>query len=120
MPDRQQERRKMARLAMKVLVKVEIPGTKAQIIAETRNVSSQGIYFCAQMTGLEVGQELECVLVLPKEMTLASQLSFVNCRGRVLRLTPDPREDCVGVAMEINSLDFSEQHGFPSKIAHHA
>jgi hypothetical protein len=69
---------------------------------------------------LEVGQELECVLVLPKEMTLASQLSFVNCRGRVLRLTPDPREDFVGVAIEINSLDFSEQHGFPSKIAHHA
>jgi PilZ domain len=120
MPERPQERRKMSRLFLRVLVKVEIPGSKAQIFAETRNVSAQGIYFCTQITSLDVGQELSFVLVLPEKMTLASQPTFMNCRGRILRLTPDLPEDCVGVALEINSFDFSERHGFPCTVLHHA
>jgi hypothetical protein len=109
----------MARLALEVLVRIEIPGTKAQLFAETRNVSAQGIYFCTQLTVLEVGQELECVLVLPEKLTLASKPSFVNCRGRIIRLTPDLPDGCIGVALEVNSLDFSVQ-SFPPAHAHHA
>jgi hypothetical protein len=119
MPYRQQERRKMARLSLEVLVRIEIPGTRAQLFAETRNVSAQGIYFCTQIKGLELGQELECVLVLPEKLTLASKPSFVNCRGRIIRLTPDLPDDFIGVAMEVCSLDFSVQ-SFPPLHAHHA
>ena len=109
----------MARLALEVLVKIEIPGTRAHIFAETRNVSAQGIYFCTQLTGLEVGQELECVLVLPEKLTLASKPSFVNCRGRIIRLHPDLPDNTIGVALEVNSFDFSVQ-AFPPAVAHHA
>lgn len=119
MPERQHERRRMARLALEVLVKIEIPGTSAQVYAETRNVSAQGIYFCTQLTGLEVGQEINCTLVLPEKLTLATKPSFVNCRGKILRIAPGPTEDCIGVALEVNSFDFSAQ-SFPDMVAHHA
>lgn len=102
---------------MQVLVKFEIPGTSTQIFAETRNVSAQGIYFCIHWAGLEIGQEIECVLVLPEKLTLASRPSFVHCRGRILRVTPDLPDNCVGVAMEVNSFDFSGQ-AFPPAVAH--
>jgi hypothetical protein len=119
MPERQQERRRMARLALEVLVRIAVPGGGAQFFAETRNVSAQGIYFWTQRTGLEIGQELECVLVLPEKLTLASKPSFVNCQGKILRLTPHPDDNSFGVAMEVSSFDFSVQ-SFSPVNAHHA
>jgi len=119
MPERQQERRRMARLALEVLVKIEAPGSGAQFFAETRNVSAQGIYLRTQKTGLQIGQELECVLVLPEKLTLASKPSFVNCRGKIIRLTTDPADHSLGVALEVSSFDFSVQ-SFPPANANHA
>src|SRR5450432_1298659 len=118
MPYGQQERRKMARLYLEVLVRIEIPGTKAQLYAETRNVSAQGIYFCAQISSLPIGQELECVLVLPEKLTLASKPSFVNCRGKIIRLDPGLPDGCIGVALEVNSLDFSVETSPPAQAYH--
>jgi hypothetical protein len=118
MPIRQQERRKMARLALEVPVKISIPGTRAQLFAETRNVSAQGIYFRTQVTTFEMGQEVECVLVLPEKLTMATKPSFVNCRGRIVRLTPGLEDNCVGVALEVNSFDFSTQNFSPLSVYH--
>jgi len=109
----------MARLALEVLVKIQIPGTDNQLFAETRNVSAQGIYVCTQSTDLEIGQELECVLVLPEKLTQAAKPSLVNCRGRIVRIHRDLPDNSIGVAMEISSFDFSVQN-FASNFAHQA
>jgi hypothetical protein len=119
MPERQQERRKMARLALEVLVKVQIAGSDDQFFAETRNVSAQGIYVCTHSTDLKIGQELDCVLVLPEKLTQATRPSLVNCHGRIVRIQRDLPENCIGVAMEISSFDFSVQN-FASNFMHHA
>jgi hypothetical protein len=118
MPIRQQERRKMARLALEVPVKISVPGTRTQLFAETRNVSAQGIYFRTPATTFEIGQEVDCVLVLPEKLTMASKPSFVNCRGRVVRLTHGLPDDNVGVALEVNSFDFSMQNFSPLSAYH--
>jgi PilZ domain len=108
----------MARLALEVPIKISVPGTRMQLFAETRNVSAQGIYFRTQVTTFEMGQEIECVLVLPEKLTMASKPSFVNCRGRIVRLTPALPDNCVGVAMEVNSFDFSMQNFSPVSVFH--
>ena len=118
MPIRQQERRKMARLALEVPVKISVSGSSTQLFAETRNVSAQGIFFRTQVTTFEVGQELDCVLVLPERLTLSSKPSFVNCRGRIVRLTPGLTDDSIGVALEVNSFDFSVQNFSPLSVYH--
>jgi len=116
MPIRQQERRKMARLALEVPVKISVLGTRVQLFAETRNVSAQGIYFRTQLTTFELGQELECVLVLPEKLTMANKPSFVNCRGRIVRLSTGLPDNSVGVALEVNSFDFSVQNFSPLSV----
>ncbi len=108
----------MARLALEVPVKISVPGTRVQLFAETRNVSAQGIYFCTQANTFDIGQEVECVLVLPEKLTQASKPTFVNCRGRIVRLTPGLPENCVGVALEVNSFDFSMQNFSPVSVYH--
>jgi len=118
MPIRQQERRKMARLALEVPVKISFAGTRTQLFAETRNVSAQGIYFRTPATTFEIGQEVDCVLVLPEKLTMASKPSFVNCRGRVVRITHGLPDDNVGVALEVNSFDFSMQNFSPLSAYH--
>ena len=108
----------MARLALEVPVKISVPGTRTQLFAETRNVSAQGIYFRTPATTFEIGQEVDCVLVLPEKLTMASKPSFVNCRGRVVRLTHGLPGDSVGVALEVNSFDFSMQNFSPLSAYH--
>ncbi|HSM87419.1 MAG TPA: PilZ domain-containing protein [Candidatus Limnocylindrales bacterium] len=103
----QLERRKLARLPLEVVVRFRVPGTCAMALAETRNVSARGIYFCTGCRGLECGQELECVLVLPEKLTLSPVPMLVGCRGKVLRMQPEPPGELVGVALEIFSYDFS-------------
>ena len=100
----------MARLALEVPVKISVPGARTQFFAETRNVSAQGIFFRTEVNTFEVGQELECLLVLPEKLTQASKPSFVNCRGRIVRLTPGLTDNSIGVALEVNSFDFSVQN----------
>lgn len=101
------ERRRMARLPMEVMMRIQVPGTDAVAFAETRDVSARGLYFYTHVQQLEPGQELDCVLVLPQKLTQAGGPTFVGCRGKILRVNKDLPENRVGVAIEVSSYDFS-------------
>ena len=101
-----QERRKLARLRLEVLLKILLPGASQAAHAETRNLSARGIFFHTQAQ-VETGQNLECVLVLPEKLTLASAPMLVGCKGKVVRITRDLPDKTIGVAVEISSYDFS-------------
>lgn len=120
MPVTQPERRKMPRLHLEVLVRVRIPQAAAEIFGESRNVSAGGIFFVTSSDLMEAGQELECVLVLPEKLTMATAPIPVTVRGRVLRIHRQPQEERVGVALEVYSYDFSEKaanwRGFSGEI----
>jgi hypothetical protein len=103
-----QERRKLARLPLEVFVRVQVSGSTWVDFAQTRNVSARGMYFLTDAQ-LALGQELECVLVLPEKLTQAPAPVLVGCRGRVLRICGDLPTKKNGVAVEIHSYDFSWQ-----------
>jgi hypothetical protein len=83
------------------------PGSEEVHYAETRNVSASGMYFSTGCGELFPGQELECVMVLPEEITHLSMPVLIGCRGKVLRIEEDVLGPFVGVAMEISTYDFS-------------
>ncbi len=78
----------------------------AAVVGETRDVSAQGIYFYTK-SRLELGQHVECVLLLPEELTQACAPMFVACAGKVLRVESDVPGGGTGIAVEISSYDFS-------------
>ena len=104
------ERRRLARLPLEVFVRLQVPDSQWVDFAETRNVSAQGLYLHTHAQ-LKVGQELECVLVLPEKLTQSPTPVLVGCRGKVLRVIPDLPGDKTGVAIEIHAYDFSWQGG---------
>jgi hypothetical protein len=76
--------------------------------AMTHDVSARGIYFHTHAQ-LHVGQELECVMVLPKKLTQATTPLLVACQAKVLRLTERSLDKPIGVAVEVYGYDFSWQ-----------
>jgi len=103
---RNQERRKLTRLRLEVLLRILLPGAAQAAHAETRNLSARGIFFHTR-AHVEPGQNLECVLILPEKLTLASAPMLVGCKGRVVRVNRDLPGHTIGVAVEISSYDFS-------------
>ena len=112
----QPERRRMTRLPLEVFLRMRVSGLKEIQYAETRDVSARGIYFFTRAQ-VETGQELECVLVLPEELTLAPRPMFVGCRGKVLRTNERLPGQKLGVAVEIQSYDFSLPGSFAENSA---
>jgi len=113
------ERRKLTRLPLRVMVRVQVPGTAAVVVGETRDVSARGIYFYTRYR-LELGQQVECVLLLPEELTQASAPMFVACAGKVLRVVKDVSDGETGIAVEISSYDFSWHGQFIAGIRNSA
>ncbi len=99
-----QERRKLARLPLEVFVRIRPSGQNPDL-GETCNVSARGLYLYTHAQ-LQPGQELECVLVLPEMLTHAPAPMFVECRGRVVRVTERLPGQKLGAAVEIYSYDF--------------
>ena len=78
-------------------------GSKSdELKAETRDVSFRGLYFTTDHA-LEVGSQIEFVLTLPSEITLADPIR-VRCKGKVVRVDKMAREQ--GVAVAIEKYDF--------------
>jgi len=100
------DRRKIARLPLEVFLRLRISGGHDVEFAETRDVSARGLYFLTR-THVTPGQELECILVLPQDLTLSPDPIFVGCRGRVLRTNQRLPGQKLGVAVEVHSYDFS-------------
>jgi hypothetical protein len=100
------ERRQLARFPLEVLASIRAVGTETTAFALTRNVSARGIYFYTR-TLLRIGQELECVLILPEKLTAAASAMLITCRAQVVRLNTDLPGEATGVAVDVHSVDFS-------------
>jgi hypothetical protein len=99
------ERRQLTRFPLEVLASVQAVGAETMSFALTRNVSARGIYFYTR-TLLKIGQELECILILPENVTSTSA-TLVACQGEVVRLNTDLPGPAIGVAVEVHGVDFS-------------
>lgn len=100
------ERRKLSRLPLEVLMQIATAEAPEIFFGQTCNVSAQGIFFRTKAQ-LNLGQAVECVLVLPENLTLASHPIFVGCKGSVVRVDEAAPGELYGIAIEVNSYDFS-------------
>ncbi len=110
------ERRQLARFPLEVLLRVQVAGSETVAFALTRNVSARGIYFHTR-TLLQIGQKLECTLILPERLTSAASAVLIACQARVLRLNTDLPNQGIGVAVEVDSVDFSRPGNLPVEAA---
>ena len=95
-------------------MRLRLPGVKGMDHGETRNVSAGGIYLHTRAP-LVAGQDLECVLVLPQDLTRTPRPMYVGCRGKVIRVHERMPGQKLGVALEITGYDFS----WPDPYADH-
>jgi len=91
-------------------MRLRLPGVRELDHAETRNVSAGGVYLHTRASLVE-GQDLECVLVLPQDLTRTPKPMYVGCRGRVVRVHERLPGQKLGVALEISGYDFSWPNG---------
>lgn len=69
---------------------------------QTRDVSFRGLYFLIDAL-VEAGKEIEFVLTLPKEVTMAGDV-HIRCFGQVLRV--EKHNGRRGVAARIERYEF--------------
>jgi len=79
--------------------------TNDELQAETRDVSFRGLYFTTEKA-LEVGSQIEFILTLPKQITLATYV-HIHCNGLVVRV--EPNQGRTGVAAQIERYEFLPQ-----------
>lgn len=100
------ERRGSRRFTMALPMTLRKAGSKNdERPAETRDVSFRGLYFMTE-DGVEVGSQIEFVLTLPKQITLATDV-HIRCTGLVVRV--EPLEGRSGVAAQIERYEFLPQ-----------
>jgi len=98
------ERRSLTRFPLQLSVKIQISGTNAVVLAETKNISAGGIYMYTR-SQLALGLELDLSLGLPPELTQSASTIDIACRAKVLRIDKDT-DGRTGIAAEIYSYDF--------------
>jgi hypothetical protein len=98
------ERRTTRRFSMALPVSVRPEGKQSstEFPAETRDVSFRGLYFFADRD-FEVGSQIEFVLTLPKEITLATDV-HIRCSGSVVRT--EEKSGRTGIAAKIERYEF--------------
>jgi hypothetical protein len=69
---------------------------------KTRDVSFRGLYFMVDAE-YDMGSEIEFILTLPKEITLASDVN-IHCYGQIVRV--EPQQSGRGVAARIDRYEF--------------
>jgi hypothetical protein len=99
------ERRSTKRYALKLPLSVRPTGvpTADEILTESSDVSSRGVYFFVQER-VESGALLDIVLTLPSEITRGEPVR-VRCEARVQRTEP-VAEGRVGIAAKIERYRF--------------
>jgi len=95
-------RRAQERVAAKLPVRLRGSASEAETSAETRDVSTSGIFLYTD-SRMAVGSNVELVLILPPELT-SGENCWVCCHARVLRVEP-VRGSRFGVAAEIQRMD---------------
>jgi PilZ domain-containing protein len=98
------ERRKKRRFSTSLPVTLLNATEQSEIPGITRDVSAAGTYVYIEADEFPQSVSLECILLLPREMTFAEP-SSIRCKARVVRV--DARESGgIGVALRINSYEF--------------
>jgi len=96
------DRRSRQRVVAKLPVRVRGAAAKTELSAETRDVSTNGVFLYTESRMTE-GSDVELVLILPPELT-SGEKCWVCCHARVLRVEQGPGKD-FGVAAEIRRID---------------
>jgi hypothetical protein len=99
-----EERRSSRRYTMALPVTLR-PNGRADLSersGKTRDVSFRGLYFMTD-ADCDPGAEIEFILTLPKEITLATDVK-IHCFGHVVRV--EPQEAGHGVAARIERYEF--------------
>ena len=96
------DRRSRERVVARLPVRVRSTAATAELSAQTRDVSTNGVFLYTESRMAE-GSDVELVLILPPELT-AGEKCWGCCHARVLRVEQGPGKD-FGVAAEIRRID---------------
>jgi hypothetical protein len=96
------DRRSHQRVVATLPVRVRGSSANAEVSAQTRDVSTNGVFLYSE-SRLAEGADVELVLILPPELT-SGEKCWVCCHARVLRVEQGPGKD-FGVAAEIRRMD---------------
>jgi hypothetical protein len=95
------ERRSRSRVVKRLPARLRIAHDSAEVPAQTRDVSSNGVFLYTESRMVE-GSEVELVLILPPELT-AGEKCWVCCIAQVLRV--ENRGQHFGVAAKIRRME---------------
>lgn len=97
------ERRTSRRYTMALPVTIRSTSRELrELRGKTRDVSFRGLYFMTD-ADCDPGAEIEFILTLPKEITLASDVN-IHCFGHVVRV--EAQDAGRGVAARIDRYEF--------------
>ncbi len=105
MPAPQPEHRGKRRV--KSRVRATVKTNSRSILAETRDISSGGMFLYAD-SSFEVGSEIQIVLMLPRELGLVTD-RMVCCHATVLRIEPPLPDGRHGIAAMIDRFALMNQ-----------
>jgi hypothetical protein len=89
-------------MALPVTIRANSSDNAAELRGKTRDVSFRGLYFTTD-ANCDPGSEIEFILTLPKEITLATDVN-IHCFGHVVRV--ETQEAGRGVAARIDRYEF--------------
>ncbi len=96
------DRRSRSRVVAKLPVRVRSTVATAELSAQTRDVSTNGVFLYTN-SRMKEGSDVELVLILPPELT-SGEKCWVCCHARILRVEQGLGND-FGVAAEIQRMD---------------
>jgi len=105
------DRRSGKRVVARVPVRVRSAPGKSELSAQTRDVSTNGVFLYTESRMAE-GSDVELVLILPPELT-SGKKCWVCCHARVLRVEQGPGKE-FGLAAEIRRMDILPEIPMPS------
>lgn len=89
-------------MALPLTVRSQSPSGTFEQLGQTRDVSFRGLYFLVAAQ-FEPGAEIDFVLTLPKEITLAGDV-HIRCLGQVVRV--EDLNGRRGIAARIERYEF--------------
>jgi len=100
------ERRTSRRYTMALPITIRTNGrdNASELRGKTRDVSFRGLYFTTD-ANCDPGSEIEFILTLPKEITLATDVN-IHCFGQVVRV--ENQQAVRGVAARIDRYEFMQ------------
>ena len=103
MPRGKSDQRSRQRVPVKLPVSIKSPDGSVQETAETRDLSTAGVFLYTH-SNITEGAEFEMVLVLPAELTFGER-RWVCCQASVVRVEESPGAGSFGIAAKISRFE---------------